>query len=173
VIALSDLLSVTVLVVGIFTLFLLWSLYKAYETRNKLYYVPSGFFCSVVVGFTLVGLGHIAGFIIIIVAGFIFMPFAPKLRKLAVMNVDDASGSLRVNDVFSWYFIPKLERLYGESKAQMIFMMTITCIGGAFSFLLALLEIITFLIAGLLTVAIFVFSIVLYHDIKDSKPHKF
>jgi hypothetical protein len=100
------------------------------------------------------------------------MPFAPKLTKLATVNVDDASGSLRFKDIFSWYFIPKLERIYGEPKAQIIFMVTMTCLGGVFALLLALLNLITFLIAGLLTIFVFACSIALYHNIKDGQPQR-
>jgi hypothetical protein len=166
-------LGVIVFIAGLFAIFLLWSLYKAYETKNTLYCLPSGLSCSIVIGFILVGLGHyLLGFIIVIVAGFICMPFAPKLTKLATVNVADASGSLRIKDVFSWYFIPKLERIYGEPKAQIIFMTTMTCIGGTFALLMYLLGIITFLIAGLLTVIVFVCSIALYHNIKDGQPQR-
>jgi len=166
-------LGVIVFMVGAFTVCLLWSLYKVKETKNKLYYIPSGFFCSTIVGLILVGLGRYFGFIIIIVAGIIIGPLIPKLTKVNTMNVIDASGSLQFKDVFSWYFIPKLERLYGEPKAQVIFMAVLTCMGGAVALLLSLLEIISFTIAGLLTVLIFAVSIPLYHEIKDPKRGRF
>jgi len=171
--SLDKALGLIVFMIGLFALCLLWSLYKVYETKNKLYYIPSGFFCSVIVGFLFVGLGQYFGFVIMIIAGFIVLLLMSKLTTLNTLNVNDASGSLQFKDVFSWYFIPKLERLYGEFKAKIIFMTIITGIGGAVTFLMALLEIITFPIAGLLTIIIFASTIPLYNVTRDPQKGRF
>jgi hypothetical protein len=62
----------------------------------------------------------------------------PVILKLSPtvesMDIDGPLGPLHFKDSFSWYFIPKLERLYGETKAHLIYTAVFTCIGAQLLF---------------------------------------
>jgi hypothetical protein len=47
-------------------------------------------------------------------------------KGIAVTDIFDISGPLRFRDVFSWYFLPKLERIYGVHQAVVMFVSIVT-----------------------------------------------
>jgi hypothetical protein len=63
---------------------------------------------------------YLLGFILMIVTSFAFLPMVPKLVTIKNMNIADISEPLQLTDIFSMYFIPKLERTYGTHKALII-----------------------------------------------------
>jgi hypothetical protein len=149
-------------------------MHRAIKTKNKLYYIISGSFGVLIIAFVVIGLDHlIAGCILMLATSMCTIPVILKLTPTVEnMDIDGPLGPLRFKDIFSWYFIPKLERLYGETKAHLIYIAVFTCIGGTIALLIALLEIISYPIAGLLTVGAFAFSFGMYHYIKEGGPER-
>jgi hypothetical protein len=74
----------------------------------------------------------------------------------------DISGPLRFKDVFSWYFLPKLERIYGEYTAVSLCVGTLTAVVSTISLLMYLLDIVTAPAVGVITVVALVFFLMIY-----------
>jgi len=86
-------------------------------------------------------LGHfILGIFILFIAmvyGIVIIPFSKENAKFAmeeaIKNVD-ATKPLQIKDLFSWNFIPKLEKKYGEHKTLAIFITTYLCLAGVVTY---------------------------------------
>ena len=83
-----------------------------------------------------------------------------------------ALGPLRVKDIFSLFFIPKLERTYGDFRARIIYTVVNTGIGAIINLLLAMLNIITLPLAGVLTIAVFAICVGTYDYQKEGRPDR-
>ncbi|MDR1992747.1 MAG: hypothetical protein LBQ98_04510 [Nitrososphaerota archaeon] len=112
----------------LFGIFLPLLLYNAKKTKNKLYYATGGILCALGIAFMAASYGqYLLALIILCTASGISALLIPKMqqtmREEIIKSIEqtDTSGPLRLKDVFSSSFIPKLERTYGEHKAPAIY----------------------------------------------------
>jgi len=161
---------------GCTSLFLLgglWAFYKAIKTKTRVYYFLGVSCCFVSTVFIALALGQfLLSCIISVGAALLLLPMMPKLIAANTVDVDGALGPLRVKDIFSLFFIPKLERTYGDFRARIIYTVVNTGIGAIINLLLAMLNIITLPIAGVLTIAVFAICVGTYDYQKEGRPDR-
>ena len=162
----------------IFMIFLaVFSLYRAKQTKNNVFYMTSGFCFSFSLSFVVGALGqYLLCLIIMAVSALIgFIVIFPKLMQNRADEFSkdvekfDASGPIRLREIFSLSFIIKLERDYGKYKAMVICATVCTGLFGAFLILMYLLDLMTLSMVGAFVVVIFVVSCVLYWQIRDGR----
>jgi hypothetical protein len=99
------------------TIFLIFTLRRAKKTKNAAHYISSGYCCSMILVVVMALLAqYILAFILMLVTTIVGVVMLPKMLQAASdvaveTVVPDTSGPLRLKDFFSWYFIPKLERI--------------------------------------------------------------
>jgi len=120
-------------------------LYKLHKTKRKLNvvdYSTAAVFGIFVVGSLLGVVEHfILGLFTIFVGSLFCIILIPFSRENAQADVAEAmknvdlSEPIRFRDFFSWKFVPKLERKYGERKTLAIYIITFLCLGGVSCYL--------------------------------------
>jgi len=129
------------IVLALFVILLGSVVYRLHKTKRKLNlvdYSTVAIFCIFIMGSLfwvfeqfIWGLFTIFGALILLM---VLIPFSRENAKAdateAMKNVD-LSEPIRLRDFFSWKFIPKLERKYGERKTLAIYVITFLCLGGA------------------------------------------
>ena len=115
-----------------------YRLHKTKRKLNRIDYATVAIFCIFIMGSLFLVFGRfIWGFSTMLgalICLIVLIPFSRENAKAdaaETMKNVDLSEPIRLKDFFSWKFIPKLERKYGERKTLAIYVITFLCLGGA------------------------------------------
>ena len=123
---------------------------------------------------------YILSLIFMATAAIIGVVMYPKWMKITGENATksrnpDTSGALRLKDLFLWFswpLIAKLERIYGEYKAMLLWITVLTSVVSIVMLVLHLLYSVKLATVGICVGVAFVFFLILYQMIKENRmPH--
>jgi len=130
------------------------SLNQAKKTKNKNWYLISVFSGTFKLAVVMVILGQYILPLIIMIGATLFgvatySKWIEAIHETTIKTkIPDISGSLRPKDLFIWFTWPligKLERIYGEYKARLLWTTVVTSIISGTMLILYLIDIITYI----------------------------